>query len=153
MVPQIVALDVSGCQIKKIASRAFHNIEQLERLYLHNNKIEEIKQKTVESVAKLHSLTLHGNPWKCDCELRPLIDWLMVANLPMVDVPKCKMPRRLAGKRFTDIGIDNFACPPELMAATRYIESNIGKFKTIDEPRDPIKILLAKQNSIWFFGC
>lgn len=131
MVPQIVALDVSGCQIKKIASRAFHNIEQLERLYLHNNKIEEIKQKTVESVAKLHSLTLHGNPWKCDCELRPLIDWLMVANLPMVDLPKCKTPRRLAGKRFTDIAIDNFACPPELMAATRYIESNIGSNATI----------------------
>lgn len=131
MVPQIVALDVSGCQIKKIASRAFHNIEQLERLYLHNNKIEEIKQKTVESVAKLHSLTLHGNPWKCDCELRPLIDWLMVANLPMVDLPKCKTPRRLSGKRFTDIAIDNFACPPELMAATRYIESNIGSNATI----------------------
>lgn len=131
MVPQIVALDVSGCQIKKIAARAFHNIVQLERLYLHNNKIEEIKQKTVESVEKLHSLTLHGNPWKCDCELRPLIDWLMVANLPMVDLPKCKTPRRLAGKRFTDIAIDNFACPPELMAATRYIESNIGSNATI----------------------
>ena len=32
-----------GCQIKKISARAFHNIEQLERLYLHNNKIEEVK--------------------------------------------------------------------------------------------------------------
>ena len=66
MVPQIVALDVSGkvklakyfqfdsdfvegCQIKKISARAFHNIASLQRLHLHNNKLEEIRQKTVDS--------------------------------------------------------------------------------------------------------
>ena len=65
MVPQLVALDVSGrgkfvkyfhfdsdgvegCQIKKISARAFHNIAELQRLHLHNNKLEEIKiSKTV----------------------------------------------------------------------------------------------------------
>ena len=38
----------------------------------------QLKQRTVESVAKLHSLTLHGNPWACDCHLRPLLNWLQV---------------------------------------------------------------------------
>ena len=54
-------------------------------------------------MGKLHSLTLHGNPWKCDCQLRPLIDWLVDANLPMVDLPRCKSPDRLSGQRFADI--------------------------------------------------
>ena len=76
---------------------------------------------------KLHSLTLHGNPWNCDCHLRPLIDWLMVANLPMVDLPRCKVPQRLAGQRFADITIDNFACPPELLPSARYVEANKGE--------------------------
>lgn len=78
-------------------------------------------------MGKLHSLTLHGNPWKCDCQLRPLIDWLVDANLPMVDLPRCKSPDRLAGQRFADIALDNFACTPELLPSPRYIEANIGK--------------------------
>ena len=86
-----------------------------------------MKQRTVESMGKLHSLTLHGNPWKCDCQLRPLIDWLVDANLPMVDLPRCKSPDRLSGQRFADIALDNFACTPELLPSPRYIEANIGK--------------------------
>ena len=75
----------------------------------------------------LHSLTLHGNPWQCDCHLRALIDWLVVANLPMVDLPRCKAPKRLEGQRFADIALDNFACSPELLTSPRYIEANVGK--------------------------
>ena len=52
----------------------------------------QVKQRTVASMAGLHSLTLHGNPWTCDCSLRPLIDWLGTANLPMVDTPRCHAP-------------------------------------------------------------
>ena len=37
-------------------------------------------QRTVESVSRLHSLTLHDNPWTCDCHLRPLLHWLQVVN-------------------------------------------------------------------------
>ena len=36
------SLIILGCEIKKISARAFQNIKQLERLYLHNNKIEEV---------------------------------------------------------------------------------------------------------------
>ena len=144
MVPQIVALDVSGkvklakysqfdsdfvegCQIKKISARAFHNIASLQRLHLHNNKLEEIRQKTVDSMEGLHSLSLHGNPWRCDCHLTHLINWLMVANLPMVDLPRCRSPPRLTGQRFADVTLDNFACTPELLSTPRYLEANVGE--------------------------
>ena len=87
----------------------------------------QVKQRTVASMAGLHSLTLHGNPWTCDCSLRPLIDWLVTANLPMADTPRCHAPNRLGGKRFADIPLADFACTPELLPAPRYVEANIGK--------------------------
>ena len=40
----------------------------------------QIKARAVESMSGLHSLTLHGNPWTCDCGLRPLLDWLVRHN-------------------------------------------------------------------------
>ena len=33
----------AGCQIKKISSRGLYNVEKIERLQLHSNKLEEIK--------------------------------------------------------------------------------------------------------------
>ena len=119
--------DVEGCQIKKISARAFQNIVELQRLHLHNNKLEEIRQKTVGSMEGLHSLSLHGNPWRCDCHLTHLINWLMVANLPMVDLPRCRSPPRLTGQRFADVTLDNFACSPELLSTPRYLEANVGE--------------------------
>ena len=35
--------------------------------------------------------------------------------------------------RFADIPLENFACPPEIIAANRYIEANIGNFDDDDD--------------------
>ncbi len=39
----ILLFSCAGCQIKKISSRGLYNVEKIERLQLHNNKLEEIK--------------------------------------------------------------------------------------------------------------
>ena len=44
----------------------------------------QIKARAVESMAGLHSLTLHGNPWGCDCGLRPLLDWLVIIIIVII---------------------------------------------------------------------
>ena len=35
--------------------------------------------------------------------------------------------------RFADIPLENFACPPEIIAASGYIEANIGNFNDDDD--------------------
>ena len=50
MIPQLVSLDLSHCEIKRVAAKAFNQIEALEKLYINNNQIKEIKQKTVDTI-------------------------------------------------------------------------------------------------------
>ena len=38
--------------------------------------------------------------------------------------------------RFADIPLENFACPPEIIAASGYIEANIGNFNDDDDDDD-----------------
>lgn len=38
MIPQLVNLDLTNCNIKKIAVKAFANLQNLEKLYLGNNR-------------------------------------------------------------------------------------------------------------------
>jgi hypothetical protein len=46
----------AGCQIKKISSRGLYNVEKIERLQLHNNKLEEIKDVSRFSIFFLSAL-------------------------------------------------------------------------------------------------
>ena len=50
MIPQLVSLDLSHCNIKRVAARAFAQLTSLEKLFLQHNQISELRQKTVESI-------------------------------------------------------------------------------------------------------
>ena len=41
--------------------------------------------------------------------------------------PKCARPPRLAGQQFANLQVDEYACPPELLSAPRYVEANMGE--------------------------
>ena len=51
----------------------------------------------------------------------------MSNNVPHSTDPTCAMPQRLAGLKFANLQVDEFACPPELLSAPRYVEANVGK--------------------------
>ena len=91
----------------------------------------------------LHVIELANNPWACDCRLRPLKHWLVSNNVPYSMDPKCARPPRLAGQQFANLQVDEFACPPELLSAPRYVEANVGKFVFKTELTD------ARSNLLW----
>ena len=41
--------------------------------------------------------------------------------------PTCQTSQRLAGLKFANLQVDEFACPPELLSAPRYVEANVGE--------------------------
>lgn len=131
MIPQLVSLDLSHCGIKKVAAKAFAQLTSLEKLFLQHNQITELRQKTVESITGLHVIELANNPWGCDCRLRPLKNWLISNNVPYSVDPKCAQPPRLAGQQFANLQVDEFACPPKLLSAPRYVEANMGENATL----------------------
>ena len=59
--------------------------------------------------------------------MRPLKDWLEQQNVPHQVDPSCQTPARLEGKAFSTLSLDDYACPPELLAAPRYVEATAGK--------------------------
>ncbi|KAK7884227.1 hypothetical protein WMY93_027350 [Mugilogobius chulae] len=64
-------LDLSNNWIVSIPDLFFSNMKSLQRLYLHHNQIKEFIQESFPNPLKndstLSSLTLHHNPFRCDC--------------------------------------------------------------------------------------
>lgn len=129
--PNLVKLDLSHTQLAEIESKGFRGLELLESLKLNNNRLFKLHPGTFEPLNKLTSIELHDNPWICDCHLREMKMWLVKHNLPTLVAPVCHGPEQLLDRAFTDLDIDDFACRPILMIASRYAEATIGENASI----------------------
>lgn len=128
----LVKLDLSNCQLNTISPQAFDGIESLELLKLSGNKLSELQPKTIEKFQRLHSIELHNNPWLCNCGLRGVKEWLLNNNMPFLIAPICRYgPEHVVSKSFNELDIDDFACKPEMLPVSRYIETNTGDNATI----------------------
>lgn len=131
-IPGLVRLDLSHCELQMIAPKAFEGVESMESLKLNGNRLTELRPRTVETLRRLHGVELHDNPWLCDCRLRAAKEWLTENNIPYPISPVCSGgPERVIDKTFAELHIDEFACKPEMLPVSRYIEATSGENATI----------------------
>ncbi|KAL0973962.1 hypothetical protein UPYG_G00213460 [Umbra pygmaea] len=64
----------------------------LRHLHLSDNQLHYLQPRTLQALSKLELLSLHGNPWTCDCHLQWLLEW----NRKHDGVIKCKKERDAA---------------------------------------------------------
>ena len=60
-------------------------------------------------------LSLHDNPWHCDCRLKNFRDFVVQRKLLVSPRSTlCLEPDRLADKLWTDVNSQDFACKPSV---------------------------------------
>ena len=106
------ALDLSHCGIERMEDNAFVNLRTLKSLHLTGNKLKTLSGSTVEPLMDLQELHLHNNPWTCDCSLRDLRQNMLNRGIPLSYPPTCADPKRLQGRDWSDLTLNDFACPP-----------------------------------------
>ncbi|XP_020800630.1 uncharacterized protein LOC110177977 [Drosophila serrata] len=126
--PSLHKLDLSHCDIQTISAQAFGGLQGLTLLRLNGNKLSELLPKTIETLSRLHGIELHDNPWLCDCRLRDTKLWLMQRNIPYPVAPICSGgPERIIDRSFADLHVDEFACRPEMLPISHYVETSVGE--------------------------
>ena len=122
----LTRLDLSHCDISEIQAGALENLLSLERLYLESNRLRVISDP-LQLGSGLHGVSLHGNPWHCDCHLRQMRDWLVETNVPRLYEPVCQSPRRLTGFKLTTVSVTEFACLPSVSPTSMYVTVREGR--------------------------
>lgn len=117
----MTTLELSHCQIEVVEEGAFDGLKQLEWLKLDGNALNHIGGSSVLP-RSLHGVTLHDNPWACDCHLSQLRAWLVQFNTPLTMEPKCSAPLRLAARPVKSLDPIEFACPPEISPTSVTLE-------------------------------
>ncbi|XP_076396056.1 uncharacterized protein LOC143263919 [Megachile rotundata] len=86
--------NISDVSVKELSL----NVEALE---LHNNSIKTLKSDVIQYLRNsttLKTLTLHGNPWICDCDSKDFVDFVQsqtfkrILNSSMIECRNIKIP-------------------------------------------------------------
>ncbi|XP_076396657.1 uncharacterized protein LOC143265902 isoform X2 [Megachile rotundata] len=86
--------NISDVSVKELSL----NVEVLE---LHNNSIKRLKSDVIQYLRNsttLKTLTLHGNPWICDCDSKDFVGFVQsqtskrILNLSMIECRNIKIP-------------------------------------------------------------
>ncbi|XP_011496152.1 PREDICTED: immunoglobulin superfamily member 10-like [Ceratosolen solmsi marchali] len=113
---QLSFLDLSHCQLSQIESGVFANLHKLEWLRLNDNLLTSVPENVLPLSASLHDLSMHGNPWRCDCLLSTLRDWLMASQIQTSQEmePSCAEPLTLMKRSVRTLKIQDLACIPRV---------------------------------------
>lgn len=115
--PHLRTLELEGCQLESVHRDAFVNLNALESLNLKSNHLHNLSERVLMDL-HLKSLSLDGNPWRCDCDLRVFRNWFLTSNLHSVSLV-CVEPEVLKDRLWEDVPTDEFACPPEVSLTTQ----------------------------------
>ena len=115
-VPNLNTIILSENKINSIDNKAFKQLSNLKLLKLDSNQIALLRSRVVFPLRSLEGLELDQNPWICDCNLRPLIQWMKRYKVPYWKSPICQKPPRLKNKSWDKMNDDEFACPPNVQA-------------------------------------
>ena len=58
---------MGSCFIRIAPHQHILPLFHLDILYLHENQMEKLRMETLEEFKMLNTLSLHDNPWKCEC--------------------------------------------------------------------------------------
>ncbi|XP_005999661.1 chondroadherin [Latimeria chalumnae] len=91
-----IFLDAMG--LEKLSDGAFNGVTALKSLHIENNKLTTLPSNLV--FTSLQNMTLHGNPWQCNCNLAHLRRWMDSNRLRPAAV--CASPSRYRGQQVRD---------------------------------------------------
>ncbi|KAM3867228.1 matrix-remodeling-associated protein 5 [Diretmus argenteus] len=138
-------LQLEGNLLKEIHPHTFITVSLLgafwtsglRHLHLSDNLLEQLPAAALQTAARLEILSLHGNPWTCDCQLHWLVEWSskhegVIKCKKERDpgssetCPRCSSPQPLNGSLFLGLTPDELPCErPALRSPLKQSDSPV----------------------------
>ncbi|XP_070775217.1 carboxypeptidase N subunit 2 [Enoplosus armatus] len=108
----IKAIHLHKNNLSKVDAKLFEDQMFIQQLYLSDNQLETLPPGLLDSFLIEHTVRLHGNPWRCDCRMWYLHDWVLRnrQDTEMLDRMLCENPGFLRGRPVVSIDADQLVC-------------------------------------------
>ncbi|XP_015244625.1 PREDICTED: matrix-remodeling-associated protein 5-like [Cyprinodon variegatus] len=127
-------LQLEGNLLKEIHPHTFITLSVLgsfwtsglKHLHLSDNLLEELPSAAIRTAPRLELLTLHGNPWNCDCQLHWLVEWSATHEGVVKckkergsaeTCPQCSFPQLLNGTKLLELSAEKLLCERPVLSS------------------------------------
>ncbi|XP_034411347.1 carboxypeptidase N subunit 2-like [Cyclopterus lumpus] len=109
----IKAIHLNKNHLSNVNGKLLEDQLLLQQLYLSDNQLESLPQGFLDPFVMQHTVRLHGNPWKCDCRMSYLHDWMLTNSrgVEMLDRVVCASPGYLRSRAVVSIDKEQLVCP------------------------------------------
>ncbi|KAG8189364.1 hypothetical protein JTE90_021867 [Oedothorax gibbosus] len=98
-------LDFSNNRIASLPDNIFSKMPSLQKIYLENNALTTISEVVfAQTWSQLSTLSLYGNPLKCDKDIR----WIYKYRMPEYIQGNCAAPENLIGRTLVTLSLADF---------------------------------------------
>ncbi|XP_028315199.1 matrix-remodeling-associated protein 5 isoform X2 [Gouania willdenowi] len=134
-------LQLEGNLLKEIHPHTFITVSLLgsfwtsglKHLHISDNLLEQLPTAALQTTPRLELLSLHGNPWTCDCQLQWLVKW-SVTHEGVIKCkkergsseicPQCSLPKHLNGSHLLELTPEKLTCErPVLRSPLKQFDS------------------------------
>ncbi|XP_028284383.1 carboxypeptidase N subunit 2 [Parambassis ranga] len=108
----IKAIHLHKNNLTEVDAKLFEDQVYIQQLYLSDNQLETLPMGFWDSFLIQHTVRLHGNPWKCDCHMWYLHDWVLrnSNDIEMLDRMLCESPDFLRKQTVASVSRDQLVC-------------------------------------------
>ncbi|XP_077997758.1 trophoblast glycoprotein-like [Glandiceps talaboti] len=105
---QLNTIHLQGNMIKRIEGDRIGDLSQTTLLDLRDNRLTALNTDAVDVLDSYNPsselrILVDGNPWRCDCDLKPVLDKWPTMPWILKDTIICKSPRKFRGMNLWDI--------------------------------------------------
>ncbi|XP_017890707.1 leucine-rich repeat transmembrane protein FLRT3-like [Ceratina calcarata] len=166
--PNLVELSIRYNSIPEVNAELFQGLPAVKSVYIDNSKVETVSIDTLKPFIHItqfildnnninslpegltdpvlgsskFSLSIHDNPWHCDCSLKWIQDIIISRSIKIPQIPFCKTPQENKDKTFL---IADFCSQSNSTTTTRRREQST--VRTTTETTTPQEITVNCANT------
>ncbi|XP_034039836.1 carboxypeptidase N subunit 2 [Thalassophryne amazonica] len=108
----IRAIDLHKNNLHVLDAQLFKDQQLIQQLYMSENQLQTLPLGLFDHFGLQHMVRLHGNPWKCDCNMWYVHDWVLKnsQDVEMLDRMLCESPDLLKRHAVVSVGKDQLVC-------------------------------------------
>ncbi|XP_034939394.1 leucine-rich repeat transmembrane protein FLRT2-like, partial [Chelonus insularis] len=120
--PNVVSLYMDSSKIQSIHENTFKSCRQIKQIFIDNNRLTTLTESTFNFLlyfSPQFKISMIGNPWNCECDLKWIQDMLLKDPQMMTKIPICKTPIKNSGESFLTAEFCDYQLSTTLDASTK----------------------------------
>ncbi|XP_048019538.1 carboxypeptidase N subunit 2 isoform X2 [Megalobrama amblycephala] len=152
----IKAIHLQKNKLNSLEVGLLKDLHDMEQLYLSMNSLQSIPDGFFDELDFQCIVQLHGNPWRCDCGIQYLSDWLRnnLRNVEDVTRVYCQAPRFIRGHGVVSVEKERLDCAKNSSSAFQSSsDTNITEIPVHGNDGGGVRCSLRDANDVATIQC